>query len=102
MLTSLAIGMLCARTLHYQFFAYLSWATPFLLWRGVHSLVLTYILWAVQEWAWNKYPSTNASSLVVVLSLAVQVGSNLWSGQCRFDDNKRVKDGKGNIKEHSQ
>ncbi|PYH44559.1 dolichyl-P-Man:Man(5)GlcNAc(2)-PP-dolichol alpha-1,3-mannosyltransferase [Aspergillus saccharolyticus JOP 1030-1] len=73
LLSSLAIGLLCARSLHYQFFAYLSWATPFLLWRaGLHPVVL-YIVWAAQEWSWNTYPSSNASSMVVVLSLAVQV-----------------------------
>ncbi|PLB47292.1 Dol-P-Man:Man(5)GlcNAc(2)-PP-Dol alpha-1,3-mannosyltransferase [Aspergillus steynii IBT 23096] len=73
LLTSLAIGLLCARSLHYQFFAYICWATPFLLWRaGVHP-VLLYALWALQEWAWNTFPSTNSSSLVVVFSLAVQV-----------------------------
>jgi alpha-1,3-mannosyltransferase len=73
MLSSLAIGLFCARSLHYQFFAYLAWATPFLLWRaGLHP-VLIYVVWALQEWAWNVFPSTNASSAVVVLSLAVQV-----------------------------
>lgn len=33
-LGSMVIGMLCARSLHYQFFAYLGWATPYLLWRA--------------------------------------------------------------------
>ncbi|CAG8134139.1 unnamed protein product [Penicillium salamii] len=73
MLSSLAIGLLCARSLHYQFFAYLAWATPFLLWRAEIHPVLIYAVWALQEWAWNVYPSTDASSTVVVLSLAVQV-----------------------------
>lgn len=73
MLSSLATGLLCARSLHYQFFAYLAWASPFLLWRaGLHP-VLIYGVWALQEWAWNVYPSTNASSAVVVVCLAVQV-----------------------------
>ncbi|KAJ5492269.1 Glycosyltransferase ALG3 [Penicillium expansum] len=56
LLSSLAIGLLCARSLHYQFFAYLAWATPFLLWRaGIHP-VLIYAVWALQEWAWNVFP----------------------------------------------
>lgn len=80
MLSSLAIGLLCARSLHYQFFAYLAWASPFLLWRtGVHP-ILIYVVWALQEWAWNVYPSTTASSAVVVLSLAVQVLAALLDG----------------------
>lgn len=85
MLSSLAIGLLCARSLHYQFFAYLAWATPFLLWRaGIHP-VLIYAVWALQEWAWNVFPSTNASSAVVVLSLAVQVFGVLFNGSSEVD-----------------
>jgi alpha-1,3-mannosyltransferase len=81
MLSSLAIGLLCARSLHYQFFAYLSWASPFLLWKsGVHP-VLIYAAWAMQEWAWNVYPSTDTSSMVVVLSLAFQVVAVLYSNK---------------------
>ncbi|CAG7918987.1 unnamed protein product [Penicillium olsonii] len=85
MLSSLAIGLLCARSLHYQFFAYLAWATPFLLWRaGIHP-VLIYAVWALQEWAWNVYPSTDASSAIVVLSLAVQVFGVLLNGSSRVE-----------------
>lgn len=73
MMTSLVIGLLCARSLHYQFFAYLAWASPLLLWHsGLHP-VFIFVVWAAQEWAWNVYPSTNASSTVVVSCLAVQV-----------------------------
>jgi len=78
-LTSMAIGMLCARSLHYQFYAYIAWSTPFLLWKsGLHP-VLIYTVWAAQEWAWNVYPSTDTSSKVVVGCLAVQVMA-IWQG----------------------
>ena len=80
MLSSLAIGMLCARSLHYQFYAYLAWASPFLFWRTDLHPILIFIAWASQEWAWNVYPSTNASSVVVVLSLALQVFGPLFNG----------------------
>lgn len=73
LLTTLAIGLLCARSIHYQFFAYLSWATPFLLWRAGYHPIFIYTLWILQEWAWNVYPSTNLSSTVVVLLLCAQV-----------------------------
>ncbi|KAK8105443.1 glycosyltransferase [Apiospora kogelbergensis] len=64
------IGLLFARSLHYQFYAYLAWATPYLLWRsGVHPVV-QYGLWAVQEWAWNVFPSTPVSSGIVVAAMA--------------------------------
>lgn len=78
-LTSMAIGMLCARSLHYQFYAHIAWSTPFLLHAsGLHP-VATYAAWAAQEWAWNVYPSTDISSMVVVGSLAVQV-FGVWVG----------------------
>ncbi|KAF7588214.1 dolichyl-P-Man:Man(5)GlcNAc(2)-PP-dolichol alpha-1,3-mannosyltransferase [Aspergillus hancockii] len=88
MLTSLAIGLLCARSLHYQFFAYLSWATPFLLWRaGLHP-ILIYAVWAMQEWSWNVFPSTNSSSAVVVVSLAVQVLGVLLNSRNALGDSR--------------
>jgi alpha-1,3-mannosyltransferase len=79
MLTAMLIGCQFARSLHYQFYAYIAWSTPFLLWRsGLHP-VLTYAIWAGQEWAWNVYPSTYVSSMVVVGCLTLTVLS-LWSG----------------------
>jgi len=72
-LSANTIGMLFARSLHYQFFAYLAWSTPFLLWKsGIHP-ILQYAVWCAQEWAWNVYPSTDLSSKVVVVVLAWQV-----------------------------
>jgi alpha-1,3-mannosyltransferase len=77
-LTANAIGMLFARSLHYQFYSYIAPATPFLLWRSGMHPILQYIVWAVQEWAWNVYPSTNASSVVVVGVLFITVASVFW------------------------
>lgn len=85
LLTSLAIGLLCARSLHYQFFAYLSWTTPFLLWRAGFHPVILYTVWAVQEWAWNVFPSTTTSSITVVLCLAVQVFGVLLGNRSESD-----------------
>lgn len=96
MLTSMVIGLLCARSLHYQFFAYLSWATPFLLWKSRFHPVVIYGLWFLQEWAWNVYPSTIASSLIVVLSLGIQVFGVLVNardilGERRLENSQSVK-----------
>lgn len=85
-LSSLVSGILCARSLHYQFYAYLAWSTPFLLWRsGLHPIPI-YAVWAAQEWAWNVYPSTNESSMVVVGCLAVQVVGVWWGTRNDFVD----------------
>jgi alpha-1,3-mannosyltransferase len=83
-LTANAIGMLFARSLHYQFYAYTALATPFLLWRSGMHPILQYLLWAVQEWAWNVYPSTDLSSMVVVGSLFVTVASVWWGTRKDF------------------
>jgi alpha-1,3-mannosyltransferase len=89
-LSANVVGLLFARSLHYQFYAYLAWSTPFLLWRsGVHP-VLQYALWAAQEWAWNIYPSTPASSGVAVAVLAITAGL-AWFGT--GDDASRVRGG---------
>lgn len=84
-LSANVIGMLCARSLHYQFYALLAWSTPFLLWRaGLHP-ILQYVLWASQEVAWNVYPSTTASSLTVVAILFIQVAA-VWYGTGEAED----------------
>jgi alpha-1,3-mannosyltransferase len=80
----MAIGMLAARSLHYQFYANIFWATPLLLWRAQMHPVLIFVIWALQEWSWNQYPSTNASSMVVVAMLAVQVLSVWWGTRNKF------------------
>ncbi|KAI1386550.1 glycosyltransferase family 58 protein [Hypoxylon trugodes] len=72
-LSANAIGLLFARTLHYQFYSYLAWSTPYLLWRSGAHPVIQYGLWALQEWAWNVFPSTPISSGVVVGVLAITI-----------------------------
>ena len=72
-LTANVIGMLCARSLHYQFYALLGWASPFLLWREGDHPVVQYMTWACQEIFWNAYPSTSMSSWGVVAALFFQV-----------------------------
>ena len=75
----MAIGLLCARSLHYQFYAYLGWATPYLLWRsGVHPILVLANL-ALQEFAWLQYPSTMVSSITVVVELMVALAC-VWYG----------------------
>ncbi|KAI9053067.1 hypothetical protein LZ554_003336 [Drepanopeziza brunnea f. sp. 'monogermtubi'] len=83
-LTANAIGMLFARSLHYQFYAYIALATPFLLWRSGMHPIFQYGLWAVQEWAWNVYPSTDLSSKLVVCILAITVLRMWWGTRTDF------------------
>lgn len=87
-LTSMILGLLFARTLHYQFYTYIAWSSPFLLWRsGLHPAFI-YLVWAVQEWAWNVYPSTSISSVAVVGCLLLQVSGVWWGAK---DESAEVK-----------
>ena len=96
-LSAVIIGCLCARSLHYQFFAYIAWSTPFLLWRSGMHPVLIYGLTFAQEWAWNVYPSTNVSSMVVVGCMAITVGS-IWVGaRPHLEKSKQHKAANGHV-----
>jgi alpha-1,3-mannosyltransferase len=75
--SAVIIGCLCARSLHYQFYVYIVWATPFLLWRAGVPMGGVLAVFAAQEWAWNVFPSTRVSSAVVVGCLAVTAGCSL-------------------------
>tara|TARA_R110002003_G_scaffold267_5_gene17919 strand:+ start:6088 stop:6720 length:633 start_codon:yes stop_codon:yes gene_type:complete len=94
-LTATTIGMLCARSLHYQFYAYIAWSTPFLLWKAGFHPVVQYALWAAQEWAWNVYPSTPLSSGTVVGVLAITVAGVWWGTRKEYEGEL-----KGVIDEH--
>lgn len=72
-LSANVLGLLFARSLHYQFYAYLAWATPYLLWTAWPDAPVTYLLWGIQEAAWNVFPSTDISSTAVVNVLVITV-----------------------------
>ena len=78
-LSSVVIGLTFARSLHYQFFAYLGWSSPVLLWKSGMPPVLIYLICGIQEWAWQQYPSTSNSSMAVLGCLFVQV-CGIWFG----------------------
>lgn len=78
LLGSTIIGFLFARTLHYQFYAYIGWATPYILWSAGHHPFIVLGGCALQEFAWLVYPSVPWSSAIVIFMLAFQVGSS-WA-----------------------
>lgn len=61
------IGILFARSAHYQFYSWFAFSMPFLLYKTGLRRPFQLILWVAQEWAWNVFPSTPYSSAVVVL-----------------------------------
>jgi alpha-1,3-mannosyltransferase len=79
MYTANLIGALCARSLHYQFYSWISWGTPFLLWQTRLPGAVQVGIWALQEIAWNIYPATSSSSAIVVGAMAVVLFGVWWA-----------------------
>jgi hypothetical protein len=77
--TSNMIGSLFARSLHYQFYSWTAWTMPFLLWQTGWHPVLEVVTWMVEEWAWNVFPSTRASSFAVVAVYAAVLSGVWWN-----------------------
>lgn len=81
MATSNLIGVLFARSLHYQFYAWFAWAAPYMFYKTGLPPIMQVLLWFMQEWAWNVYPSTVSSSLVsVAVTIITVVGVWVHSG----------------------
>ena len=77
--TSNMVGTLFARSLHYQFYSWTAWTMPFLLWRTGWHPIIQVVTWMVEEWAWNVYPSTSASSFAVVAVYALVLAGVWWN-----------------------
>lgn len=72
------IGIVCARSLHYQFYSWYFYTLPYLLWRTRYPTLIRLILFVGVELCWNIYPSNNISSaLLFCLHLIILWG--LWS-----------------------
>ncbi|KAK9136901.1 hypothetical protein Sjap_007495 [Stephania japonica] len=77
------IGILCARSLHYQFYSWYFYSLPFLLWKTLFPTLLRLILFFGIEVCWNIFPSNIYSSLLLFcLHLAVLLG--LWMAPCEY------------------
>ncbi|KAI0673069.1 mannosyltransferase [Trametes maxima] len=77
--TSNLIGILFARSLHYQFYSWYATQVPFLAWRTRYPIPVRLVLLLAIEYAWNVYPSTSLSSgALVVANAALVLGT--WFG----------------------
>ncbi|KAL0850036.1 hypothetical protein ABMA28_011943 [Loxostege sticticalis] len=69
------IGIVCARSLHYQFYSWYFHSLPYLLWSTNYSVIVRFLLLALIEMCWNTYPSTNlTSALLHVCHITVLYG----------------------------
>jgi len=77
------IGIVCARSLHYQFYSWYFYSLPFLLWRTQFPTVVRIILFVGVELCWNVYPSTAYSSLLLFF-LHICILFGLWSSPAEY------------------
>jgi alpha-1,3-mannosyltransferase len=93
--TSNFVGIVFARSLHYQFYSWYAQQLPLLLWRTrypvpikcviktadyeVSDLLRRLLLLLGIEYSWNVFPSTNLSSYILNTSHAL-ILAGLWFG----------------------
>lgn len=87
------IGILCSRTLHYQFYAWYYYTMPLLLWWSPLPNTARIALWAAIEVLWNAFPSTPASSMALLVCHVVLLTA-LWVSP-RWLHSQRVATSKG-------
>ncbi|KAF9961066.1 dolichyl-P-Man:Man(5)GlcNAc(2)-PP-dolichol alpha-1,3-mannosyltransferase [Mortierella alpina] len=78
--TSNFLGIVFARSLHYQFYSWYSMTLPYLLWQTRLPVVVRVLLLGAVEWSWNVYPATAKSSGVLMASHVV-ILAGLWVGK---------------------
>ncbi|KAG0677237.1 dolichyl-P-Man:Man(5)GlcNAc(2)-PP-dolichol alpha-1,3-mannosyltransferase [Pichia californica] len=76
MMMSNLIGILFARSLHYQFLSWYYYSIPFILGHSDIPMVLNFIVLGIHEWCWNKYPTSSLSSGLLVTILLGMVFTN--------------------------
>lgn len=85
------IGILCSRSLHYQFLAWYAWTLPALL----HLNFPVYVgvpIWFVHEWCWNVFPATALSSAVLVTVLISILVASWWNFEAWFPKHSTLKE----------
>ncbi|KAL5033731.1 hypothetical protein BDV3_003396 [Batrachochytrium dendrobatidis] len=69
------IGIVFARSLHYQFYNWYFFTLPYLLWRSGIDIRAKLAVFFLIEWAWNVYPSSHLSSGTLALCHVIIVAS---------------------------
>ncbi|KAM7521493.1 hypothetical protein LguiA_011395 [Lonicera macranthoides] len=72
------IGIVCARSLHYQFYSWYFYSLPYMLWKTPFPTFLRLLLFIGVEFCWNVYPS-NMYSSAVLLSAHLLILWGLWT-----------------------
>ncbi|KAG1756515.1 mannosyltransferase [Suillus paluster] len=79
LMTSNLIGIIFARSLHYQFYSWYSQQVPLLTQRTRFPFVMQMALMGAIEYAWNVYPSTPLSSGLLLAANSLML-LGIWFG----------------------
>lgn len=85
--TSNVIGIVFARSLHYQFFSWYAHQIPFLLWSASLPLAPSLVVWGMIAYAWNSFPPSSLASGVLAVGHGVLLAL-VWSKSYRLDRGK--------------
>lgn len=91
MMMSNLIGILFARSLHYQFLSWYFYSLPFLI-GNLKSVpfIIKIVIFGIHEWCWNKYPSNGVSSICLVSILAGIVVMEYFFGMGKVEKMEKV------------
>ncbi|KAL1558418.1 dolichyl-P-Man:Man(5)GlcNAc(2)-PP-dolichol alpha-1,3-mannosyltransferase [Salvia divinorum] len=86
------VGVVCARSLHYQFYSWYFYSLPYLLWRTPFPTWFRLILFVAVELCWNIFPS-NVYSSTLLLGAHLVILGGLWMAppEYPYADNKNGK-----------
>lgn len=83
------IGILCSRSLHYQFYVWYFHSLPYLLWTCPYSNKVRLCIIGIIELCWNTFPSTYwSSALIHICHIAILVGLHLNKNSSQIMINK--------------
>ncbi|KAJ6596776.1 mannosyltransferase [Mycena vulgaris] len=77
--TSNLIGLIFARSLHYQFYSWYAQQLPFLAWRTRYPVFVKIALIVGIEYSWNVFPATSVSSTVLLAANTLLL-AGIWTG----------------------
>ncbi|XP_073001580.1 dol-P-Man:Man(5)GlcNAc(2)-PP-Dol alpha-1,3-mannosyltransferase isoform X1 [Typha latifolia] len=90
------IGVVFARSLHYQFYSWYFYSLPFLLWKTPFPTPVRLLLFAGVELCWNIYPSTFYSSILLLcIHLSILWGLWISPGEHPYIDKKTSQEREG-------
>jgi alpha-1,3-mannosyltransferase len=81
------IGIVCARSLHYQFYSWYFYSLPYMLWKTPFPTYLRLILFCAVELGWNVFPSNVYASFMLFFAHLVILWG-LWIAPSEYPYSK--------------